>query len=47
MTADFDWCVTVEGIPPTFGGSSTSLTVQGGVVHPLTSFAMIGGSIQV
>jgi hypothetical protein len=28
-------------------GSGTSVTVQGGVVHPLTSLAMIGGGIQI
>ena len=37
----------VTGILPTFEGSGTSLTVQGGVIHPLTSLAMIGGDIKV
>jgi hypothetical protein len=36
----------VAGIPPTFVGLGTSATVQGGVFHPLTPFAMVGGSTQ-
>jgi hypothetical protein len=37
----------LAGITPNIWGSGTSVPVQGGVVHPLTSLAMIGDSIHV
>ena len=40
-------CESIAVILPILGGSSKSLTVQSGIVHPLTSFATIGGGTQV
>ena len=40
-------CESIAVILPILRESSKSLTVQSGIVHPLTSFATIGGGTQV